>query len=314
MSCILFDGKALAREKEQRLKDRADALARKGIFPRVVTCTFSEDEGSTLYTRLKKEAATRIGISYEPSTFSLNTPVRDILDVLIRASQDHEITGIMIQKPVKQTWMRYQEKAGWDEQAKKFLYFADWWSMLVEHISVTKDVDCLVPSNLAKIARHESVSHAVYPATVRAVLSILDHSKEVLQLSDATWRAMDVLVVGRSDIVGNPLAWALANTHDVVQYGRDDFEESLRVGSHRKHPSRFDIIISATGKPDLITAEHVKPGAIVIDVGAPRADVEEKSVRQKVSFLTPVPGGVGPVTVVSLMENIVEIAERNYVR
>ncbi|PWU23820.1 hypothetical protein C5B42_01500 [Candidatus Cerribacteria bacterium 'Amazon FNV 2010 28 9'] len=323
---IIFDGKAFAHKKELQLKKEVDDLRSRGIVLRVKTFTFKEDAGSMLYTRLKKEAAARIGIMYEPVEYSLHDDIEQIAEAIKTASEEKGITGVMVQKPAK---------AVFNQESIVNRNFEDWWSTLTAAIDSNKDVDCLTKENLERIYNLSPLSKGriqeelvdggeyVIPATVRACLAILEEAKRVLSISNEEWKKKKTLVIGRSDIVGKPLAALLKQRCATVEnWGRKELEKSIKKFSifnfqfsknihKRDHflTTDFDIIISAVGKPNLITGTRVKEGAIVIDVGAPKGDVERESVESTASFLTPVPGGVGPMTVICLMESIVEIGK-----
>jgi methylenetetrahydrofolate dehydrogenase (NADP+) / methenyltetrahydrofolate cyclohydrolase len=284
MSSYLFDGKAFASVREQELKVRVQELKDRGVSLRVKTITFVEDKGSRLYTKLKAAAATRLDISYEPVEFSLSEDMGFLVQTIREASVDAKLLGIMIQKPSKAVWTSVTRRPG-DQ-------FAGWWDELTNAIDPRKDIDGLTAHS------------KVLPATVKACLTILEEARKVLEVSESDWKQKKVLVIGRSDIVGKPLTYHLRKAgHAVENAGRTEL-------SLYPLPLPFDLIISATGVANLINGEKIKDGSILIDVGAPSGDIELSSVQDKASFVTPVPGGVGPVTVVSLMENILEVAKK----
>lgn len=271
---IIFDGKQAARQREAQLALKVQARKREGVTPHIRVWVFREDEGSLLYTKLKKAAAERLRIIYEPIEHSVHDSLTSIVDEIKAASSDPTITGVMVQKPSKNTW---------NEEG--------WWEALTTAIDPLKDVDCLTTTNLGRL-------DTFIPATVRACLSILDTAQEALHVPDDLWQQKSVVVIGRSAIVGTPLAKILQNRFDSVRLiGKKELEEQPHLNE--------DVVIVAVGKPNLIKGEMVNDGVIVIDVGAPQGDVERASVEPKAAFLTPVPGGVGPMTVVSLMENAV---------
>ncbi len=304
---ILFDGKTFAAEKELLLKHEVDLLHAKGKTIRVTSVTFKEDEGSILYTGLKKKAAERIGILYEPYVCSLADDQGELIQNIRELSFNASVTGVMIQKPAKAVWEKYNDKRATTD-------FAKWWESLTTAIDPQKDIDCLTQQNLNVIlsTRAMPTGRHVYshegrtdsflvPATVKAVLSILQNAKNALGATNEEWMKKSVLVIGKSDIVGKPLTHLLRVLgHTVVNVGKQEFEITKTQD--------FPIIICAAGQADLLKGEMVGEGAVVIDVGSPAADVENFSVEPKASFLTPVPGGVGPVTVISLMENIVKVS------
>lgn len=280
---IVFNGRAFAREKEEEL---TKVVSKLGTKIRVKTFTFSEDQGSVLYTRLKSEAAGRIGISYEAVECSIKTSQREIIEQISRASSDEQIAGVMVQKPAKSVFMENFPD----------LDFSEWWGKLTDAIDPSKDVDCLTKKNLIALS---SGGRTVLPATVKAVISILEHAKTELNISQNDWKQKSVAIIGRSDIVGKPLSWVLKDKFDRVElFGRENIPNDLKA---------FDIVLSAAGRPNLITSEMIKSDSIIIDIGAPKGDVDFENVVENTAFITPVPGGVGPVTVISLMENIAEI-------
>ena len=236
---------------------------------------------------LKGKAAQRIGIEFQkseirntksrkgtlsPRDFTSETILK-ILNLIKKLNADNSVTGIMVQMPlpenVRQETLR-----------------------VVGAISAEKDVDGLGPNNLGLILLGKE---RFLPATVKAVLDILDE----MQVDPA---GKEVVIVGRSQIVGRPLAAALVNRDAVVTVAHS------KTGNLAEVTRRGEVLISATGQAGLIKKDMVKPEAVVIDVGEPKADVDEE-VREVASWLTPVPGGVGPVTVASLLENVVKAGE-----
>jgi methylenetetrahydrofolate dehydrogenase (NADP+) / methenyltetrahydrofolate cyclohydrolase len=280
---IVFNGRAFAKEKEIELAGVVSGLQTK---IRVKTFTFREDQGSALYTRLKSEAAGRIGISYEAIECSIKDSQAEIIEQIFNASKDPQIAGVMVQKPAKSVFMENFPNTD----------FNDWWEKLTNAIDPKKDVDCLTKKNLIALSSGEKV---VLPATVKAVISILEHAKTELNISQSDWKQKRVAIIGRSDIVGKPLSWVLKDKFNRVElFGRENIPNDLKA---------FDIVVSAAGKPNLISEMMIEDGIILVDVGAPKGDVDFENVVSHTAFITPVPGGVGPVTVISLMENIVQI-------
>lgn len=275
---IVFDGRVEAKKREQGLAARVSSS---GLKPCMVSVVFVEDAGSLLYTGLKKKAAERVGIEFVEYEVSIASKLEGIVDLIGELSGDGSVDGVMIQKPTKLTW---QEATGEQDG------FDVWWKSLVGAVDPKKDVDCLTEVNLDKVY---DGTWKVLPATVKAVLSVLEIALGGLELSGKT-----ASVIGRSDIVGRPLAAVLEQRGaEVCLFGSDVDSAVTREA---------DVLISATGKTDLVGREMVKDGAVVIDVGAPKGDVKFDEVRGKAAFITPVPGGVGPMTVVSLLENLVD--------
>jgi len=302
MKAVVFDGRGLASQTETLLKEK---IAKLGFTPKLVSLFFKEDPASILYTALKEQAAEQVGVSFHGEEMSVLEPLESLVRKVRKFSKDQHIHGVMVQKPAKKELMEKVDvsKVG----------FEGWWERLVMEIYPGKDVDCLNPANLDLVYRGR---WKIVPATVRAVLTILDYAMTRLDL-DSRLVDRQVVVVGRSEIVGKPLAYVLAQRGMSISLCGSEGVVSQSLGSQMvevRKPEDIasavrvaDVVVSATGNPGIITGEMVKEGVIVIDVGSPIGDVEFDSVVKEASFITPVPGGVGPVTVVSLLENLVEL-------
>ena len=262
---MIFDGKAFANELENTLSYKVRNLVKK---PKVVSVLLGDDPASVLYTKLKKQAAKRVGIEFEvvhldSQQLTANSLRQNILEVGARA----EITGVMVQLPIR----------GLQGQALQEVLRA---------IPLSKDVDGL---------RWEE--SGIMPATVRAILSILDEIAK--RQSPGLWERRFV-VVGSKGAVGRPL----------VHYLRERGVEVSEVEWDTPNPGEIirqgEVVISCTGKEGVITSKLISEGAVVIDVGSPRGEMTAE-VYQKASVAVPVPNGVGPVTIVSLLANAEEI-------
>lgn len=293
MPAVIFDGVALARQHASTLKERLEQRGPDEPVLKMVSVLFKEDEGSRLYTRLKKGAALAAGMEFDEYIFSLvEYDSEAILDRLYLLKEDASIHGIILQKPTFAAWKSFYAGP---------LTFDAWWEELASVVPLDKDVDCLSPTRLREI---EQGRWSILPATVKAILLALEvaTNKQLLHQHGAALplRGMQATVVGCSDIVGRPVAAVLAHLDadvalwcDVINY------EKLAAAN---------IVIGALGVPNCITGAMIREGAIVIDVGAPQGDVEFSTAVQRAAFITPVPGGIGPLTVVSLLENVVELA------
>lgn len=291
---IIFDGDKLAAQQEKDLKQEVQVLHDQGIKLKIAAILFTEDIGSQLYTRLKSEAAVRVGIEYEVHEFSMTEGTDSVEQKLVELNQDKTVTGIIIQKPWRNTWAEVKGISQ-DKGTKAVRQaFNSWWEFLTSKIDLDKDVDGLHPKQ-----------NQVLPATAKAVMTILNQAFSKLNISQAEQKQQQILILGRSDIVGRPVFSELKNQGFPVKLlTRDDVQQRLKSG---KKFLDADIIISATGVEHLVAGEMVKEGVIVIDVGEPRPDVDLESMKNKAAFITPVPGGVGPMTVVSLLKNCVTI-------
>ncbi len=272
----IFDGKSFAFEKERLLKAKVNELKSLGIQPKLVAIITQRHPASELYIRLKKKAAERVGIEMEVfEVFSSSRDYQYLLNLIGSFNRDTSVHGIMIQLPLAKRYLPYQKK-------------------IMRVIAPQKDVDGL------------KVDTTFVPATVRAIISIIEEASLKVLLR----KPPPVFVVGSKGAVGSALLIEL-NKRNYVAEGFDkrpraDWRDLWGVPSFMS--LRADVVVSATGTPGIIESRHIAKGAAVIDVGSPEGDVRFKEVKQKASFITPVPGGVGPVTIVSLLENLIEAA------
>jgi methylenetetrahydrofolate dehydrogenase (NADP+) / methenyltetrahydrofolate cyclohydrolase len=306
---IIFDGYAFAKEKEAALARRLAELAPQTLISEeqpltIAAVLFTEDKGSQLYTSLKQQAAERLGMKYQVHTFSITDPIDRVLERINLLNQDSTITGIIIQKPWKKTWELAMEVSPDDEPEERTVLnnFSSWWRTVVRAIDEHKDVDGLHPSTLEAIHNNTwKAEGKVLPATVRAVLSILDVAGYL--------RPQKYIVLGKSDILGMPLAYELQNRgFELELLGRKELRQRQESGDALKDA---DVVITATGMQHLVQGEMLKKDVVLVDVGEPKPDVQRESVKDVAKFLTPVPGGVGPLTVISLLENAVELYEQH---
>ncbi len=293
----IFDGTALALKKEEQLAaDVATLLAQGGVRPTIAAILFREDTGSQLYTRLKREAAARVGINYVVREFSLTDPIETVIAAISQLNSDQEITGIIVQKPWRKVWLRSNEKGD----------YASWWQAIMSSVDLAKDVDGLHPETLAAIkAGTWEKRGLVLPATCQAVLFALDTARSVL---GSPAEAGKTIIIGRSDLLGLPLHAVLQGRGQTVELiGVKELQERSASGQFLLDASR---IVSATGQKHLVTGDMVSEGVALIDVGEPQPDIDRDSVATKASFLTPVPGGIGPLTVSFLLENAMILASK----
>jgi len=263
---IVFDGQKLAQEKEEELKRE---IEKRGLRLKLAVVLVGENKASILYVQKKKEAAERIGIQFELKKFHAKTSEKEIIDYLQKKNREKETTGLMIQLPLPKNF---------DELKIR------------RNIHPFKDVDCLHPKNLGMLMLGRPI---FYPAVVKAVLAILQTAVKGKLIGKR------IVIIGASNLVGKPLSLVLKNLGATVVVC-DEYTQNLS-----KWTQKAEILISATGMPGLIKKEMVKKNAVVIDVGETKGDVDSE-VAQVASFVTPVPGGVGPLTVVSLLENMVK--------
>jgi len=294
----VFNGDQFSKEALEELKKQVVSFVECGVNPSIVSLVFIDDPASKLYTRLKVKAAKQVGINFRVFEFNLNDDFGKIKTAIEWANLDKLATGVMIQKPSKHVWevcrAKTRSKGGTDN-------FANWWQNLVALIDPAKDVDGL--SVATKQAITDNIwqqQGLVLPATVGAVLKILAQAQFQPQAK--------ILIIGRSDIFGYPLYQVLKHRGLAVELiGRVGLAAKLQSS---KLLSEYDVVISATGQPQLINGAWLKNGVVAIDVGEPRGDFDFPSVSQKARLITPVPGGVGPVTVFTLLENCLSLAKQ----
>ncbi len=265
---MIINGQALALKKEEKLKLEVDKLSDKGIKLKLAVIVFSDDQAGLLYSRLKQDACKRVGIGFEKYVVDFK---EDLGELINRLNQDELVTGIMIQHP----GIKWGKRQGMSRKE-----FKAWWKDLVEKIDKKKDVDGLRKNSNFELA------------TIKAVMELIN--------KNISSRDGMLIVVGAKGFVGKRLVSRLKKEGYMVK--------GLDMGDDLdKECKKAYVLISATGKNNLIKARMVKKGAVVIDLGWPKGDVEFEKVSQKASLITPVPGGVGPLTVVSLLENLVSV-------
>lgn len=289
MTVSLIDGKKISEEIYGEIRERIAKLAEKGVVPGLAVISVGEDPASQIYVRSKEKMCAELGIRSETIHFSKNTTEQHLLSKIVQLNNDPMTHGYLIQLPLP-------DHINTDR--------------IIESIDPRKDVDCFHPENVGRMLVGD---HIFLPATPGGVQQLLLRSK-------IDTAGKHIVIVGRSNIVGKPMAALMIQkgmgadaTVTVVHSKSGD------VGRYTRHA---DILITSIGKPKSITADMVKEGAAVIDVGITRiedpsspkgtrivGDVDFESVRDKVSAITPVPGGVGPMTICMLMANVVKAAE-----
>jgi methylenetetrahydrofolate dehydrogenase (NADP+)/methenyltetrahydrofolate cyclohydrolase len=281
MAANLLDGAAIARQVYSRLRQRVAALELRGIQPGLAAVQVGDNAVSRIYLRNKVRACADVGVYSEVHRFDADCPEPVVLSALDKLNRSPRIHGIIIQLPLPPALDA---------------------TRIQQSIRFEKDVDCFNWRNVGALVD----GHPLFiPCTPLGVMTMLDHAGiEVV--------GRHAVVVGRSGIVGKPMALLLITRGATVT-----------VCNSRTRPlgditSQADILIVAAGRPGLIRGDMVKSGAVVIDVGINRlpggkltGDVDFQSVKEKASYLTPVPGGVGPMTVAMVIENTVSAAERS---
>jgi methylenetetrahydrofolate dehydrogenase (NADP+)/methenyltetrahydrofolate cyclohydrolase len=281
MSAVIVDGKALALSLEKGLHKRVAALEERGVVPHLAVVIAGDDPASHVYVRNKQRACERCGILSTRIDLPSRTTLEGILEVVAELNDDSSVHGILVQSPAPE---------GVDELA------------IASAISSKKDVDGFHPNNLGKLVQGDA--SGLLPCTPSGVLMMLEDSGTGLSGAKA-------VVLGRSRIVGMPMALMLA------QRGVD---ATVTIAHSRTEDTaalcrEADIVVAAIGRPHTVKADWIKPGAFVVDVGISRADDGglagdvDPRVSEVAGWLTPVPGGVGPMTIAMLMANTVSAAE-----
>ena len=281
MSAVIIDGKAIGRSIEDDLSERVTALRERGVTPSLAVVIAGEDPASHIYVRNKQRACERCGILSTRIDLPSTATQDDILGIVADLNADDSVHGILVQSPAPE---------GVDELA------------VAGAIDPAKDVDGFHPSNLGKLV--QGVGDGLLPCTPAGVLRMLEESGVALSGSKA-------VVIGRSRIVGMPMALMLA------QRGIDC---TVTIAHSRTHDvaalcREADIVVAAIGRPHTVKPGWIKPGAAVVDVGISRADGGglagdvAPDVAEVAGWMTPVPGGVGPMTIAMLLSNTVMAAE-----
>lgn len=276
---VLLDGKAMAAEMTEALKGRVDALRAKGCTPGLAVILVGDDPASRIYVQSKEKACAALGIYSETHCLPADTKQEALEGLIGKLNQDDRVSGILVQLPLPK---------GLDE-AKALLCIAP-----------EKDVDGFHIENAGRLFTGR---RGVVPCTPKGILYMLKKANVPLAGREA-------VVVGRSNLVGKPVAQLLLQENCTVTQCHS------KTADLAAHTKRADILVCAVGKPCFITADMVKPGAAVIDVGINRVDgrvigdVDFGAVESVAGYISPVPGGVGKMTIVMLMENTVEAAER----
>lgn len=276
---IILDGKKIAEQIKNKLKVDILELKKRGIIPGLAVILVGNDLASKIYVRNKEAVSQELGIYSESYKLEKSVSEKKLLELITKLNRNKKIHGILVQLPLPQNI---------DE------------NKIIEAISSEKDVDCFHPKNVGKLALGKGI---FYPCAPGGILEILEKYK-------ITVEGKDVTIIGASHIVGKPLALMLLNLNATVTICHD------KTKNLKEKCLQADILISATGQAGLVSADMVKQGAVVIDVGMNRSlkgnlrgDIDFEKVKQVASALTPVPGGVGPVTVAKLMENTVKAAK-----
>lgn len=278
MSAELLNGREIAKDYRAGLQEQVEALKEKGITPNLTVVIVGNDGASLSYVKSKNKAAEKIGMASDIVHLEESATEEEVLETVRRLNEDENVHGILVQVPLpKQV----------DE------------NKVLEAIAPEKDVDGFSPINIGRLYTGQET---FIPCTPLGIMELLKHTGSL--------EGKDVAVIGRSHIVGQPVAKLLTNENATVTLMHS------RTKNMVEKLKDFDVVVSAVGKPGLVKGEDLKEGAIVIDVGNTVVDgklvgdVDFESAQEVASYITPVPGGVGPLTITMVLNNALVAAKR----
>ncbi len=287
MTARILDGKATAEQIQRELFDRiAESIAEDGVIPTLAAVLVGDDPASEVYVRNKQRACERVGMESQLHRLPDNAPEDELLALIAKLNKTEEIHGILVQLPLPQHIRT---------------------AYVLDAVHPFKDVDCFHPENVGLLSQGRP---RFLPCTPHGVQQLLHRTGHPVA-------GKHVVIIGRSDIVGKPLAMMLAAKDS--RLGPEAANATVTL-CHSKSSNlseltrQADVLVAAIGRPRFVTAAMVRPGAVVVDVGINRTDeglcgdVDYAAVREVASAITPVPGGIGPLTVTMLLQNTVTAA------
>lgn len=275
----IINGKELAKHIREGLKEEVTELKNAEIYPKLAVIMVGDDPASKVYVKNKSKACEDVGIEYEEHLLSSKTTREELLELIEKLNNDETVHGILVQSPLPE---------GIDANEA------------FRTISPKKDVDGFHPINVGKLSLNQDCFVSCTPYGIMKMLE--DYNIPV--------EGANAVIIGRSNIVGKPLAKCLLNKNATVTVCHSKTKNLKEI------TKQADILIAAIGKPKFVTADMVKDGATVIDVGINRTeegllgDTDFEAIKEKTAYITPVPGGVGPMTIAMLMHNVVKAAKQ----
>lgn len=275
----IIDGKAISTAIREEIRTEVGNLKINNIVPGLAVILVGDDQASKVYVKNKKKACEQVGIYSEEYVLPEDAAQQELLDIIDILNNNDNISGILVQLPLPK---HIDEK------------------VVIERINPLKDVDCFHPYNVGRLYTGDPT---MMPCTPSGVI-------ELLKRSNVNIQGKDCLVIGRSNIVGKPMSQLLLNENATVTIAHSKTNDLADICK------RSDIIVAAVGKANFITSDMVKEGAVIIDVGMNRidgklcGDVDFNGTVEKVSKITPVPGGVGPMTITMLLRNTVTACKK----
>ena len=277
----ILDGKKVAKEIRENLKQEVELLRKRGIIPKLAVIMCGNDPASTIYVRNKSKACKEIGIEYEEYLLSDNVTMDELLNVIDNLNNKKDVHGILLQSPIPK---------GLDinEAFNKIFY--------------KKDVDGFNPVNVGKLCIGQD---SFISCTPYGIIKLLEEYNIQIEGKNA-------VVIGRSNIVGKPVSQCLLNKNATVTICHS------KTKNFKDITKNADILISAIGKEKFVTQDMIKNNSVIIDVGINRTkegkvvgDVDFENIKEKASYITPVPGGVGPMTIAMLLNNVIKATQKN---
>ena len=273
---IIIDGKELAKKIRSNLKIECQELIKKGIQPKLAVIMVGDDSASKVYVRNKSRACKEVGVEYEEYLLGSDITQKELIDLIHKLNEDKTVNGILLQSPIP-SHLDINEA--------------------FREISYKKDVDGFNPINVGRLLLNQDTFISCTPYGIMKMFEEYNIDLE----------GKNVVIIGRSNIVGKPLMACCLNNHATVTICHSRTKELA------EKTKNADILIAAIGKAKFVKADMVKEGAVVIDVGINRdenqkltGDVDFENVKEKASYITPVPGGVGPMTIAMLMNNVIK--------
>lgn len=273
---IILDGKETAKKIRERLTNEVTELRNNGIIPKLAVIMVGDDNSSKIYVRNKSKACNEIGIEFTEHLLPEETTQTELLELIDKLNNNKEINGILLQSPIP-----------------KHLDINE----AFRRISPDKDVDGFNPVNVGKLVLGQNTFISCTPF---GIIKLLEEYNIPLEGKNA-------VIIGRSNIVGKPMSQCLLNKNATVTICHS------KTDNLKEFTKKADILVSAIGKAKFVTKDMVKEGAIVIDVGINRnsegkvcGDIDFDNIKDITSYITPVPGGVGPMTIAMLMNNVVK--------
>ena len=280
MTAKILDGNALGQKLRAGFKQRAEELAAHGVRPGLAVILVGNDPASQVYVRNKVNACAQAGFHSEKHAYPADVEPRVVLDKIAALNADPKVHGILVQLPLPRH------------------FDAD---SVLDAIAPEKDVDGFRAENVGALMQGQP---CFIPCTPYGAMKFFEEA-------GITLKGKEAVVVGRSNIVGKPMAMLLMHAGATVTVCHSQTRDL------KAHCQRAEILVAAVGKPKMITGDMIRPGAVVIDVGINRlpdgklcGDVDFESAKEVAAFITPVPGGVGPMTITMLLANTLESAER----